>query len=139
MTIPEAVFLAICSDGYRFTASRLLKDRDAHFRCRDSRADFLRLPQGSPIVHSFCTRGKCFSVAGRNIVTESVCSANGQFSRVNCWGKLETRASANRLPGHCGLSTVCSLSGLGRWPTQGLQRNDSANHIPGIMLCGQYW
>lgn len=26
-----------------------------------------------------------------------------QFSRVNCWGKLETRASANRLPGHCGL------------------------------------
>jgi len=26
-----------------------------------------------------------------------------QFSRVNCWGKLETRASADRLPGHCGL------------------------------------
>ncbi len=26
-----------------------------------------------------------------------------QFSRVNCRGKLETRASANRLPGHCGL------------------------------------
>jgi hypothetical protein len=26
-----------------------------------------------------------------------------QFSRVNCQGHSETRASANRLPGHCGL------------------------------------
>ncbi len=81
---------------------------------------FLRFPQGSPIVHSFCTRGKCFLVAGQKVLSQSGCSetwnpqslpdddcgdAGGswQFSRVNCWGKLETRASANRLPGHCGL------------------------------------
>jgi len=63
-----------------------------------------------------------------------------QFSRVNCQGKLETRASANRLPGHCGLLySLLFGAGLGRWPPQGLQRIDSQNHILGIMFCSQHW
>jgi hypothetical protein len=69
-------------------------------------ADFLSHPQGSPIVHSFFTRAKRFSVAGRNILPESGFSeyvailkacqrmiavtlvADWQFSRVNCRGKI---------------------------------------------------
>jgi hypothetical protein len=35
---------------------------------------FLGLPQRRHIVHSFCTRGEVFSVAGRNEVDESGCS-----------------------------------------------------------------
>ena len=63
------------------------------------------------IVHSFCTSAKCFSVATRIVVPQSgvteyvgpskACrtmfvakpAADRRFSRVNCWGKLETRAS----------------------------------------------
>jgi hypothetical protein len=108
------------SDSY--TVSKLLKKPPVrHFRPRDSSSVFLRLPQGSLIVHSFCTSRKCFSVAARNILAQSgfiehvvtlrPCRtmiaakpvADWQFSRVNCRGELETRASACRLPGHCGL------------------------------------
>jgi hypothetical protein len=107
--------------NYFFTTSKLLKNIGPCFVPQSSFLVFLRHPQGSPIVHSFCTRVEGFSVAGRNILSESGFSeyvvnltglpkddcgeAGGswQFSRVNCRGKLETRASANRLPGHCGL------------------------------------
>jgi hypothetical protein len=67
---------------------------------------FLSFPQGSVVVHSFRTRGKCFSVAHRNIPYQSGFSeyvailkacqwmiavtpvADWQFSRVNCQGKI---------------------------------------------------
>ena len=91
---------------------------------------FLSLPQGSLIVHSFCTRAKCFSVAARddlpqsgfteNVGPSKACrtmiaaklAADRQFSRVNCRGKSETRVSACWLPGHCGL-LHCPLFELG--------------------------
>jgi len=62
-----------------------------------------------------------------------------QFSRVNCWGKLETRASANRLPGHCGLLYSLLLEQAGPLANAGMQKDDSPNHILRIMFCSQYW
>jgi hypothetical protein len=35
---------------------------------------FLGFPQGSFAVHSFCTRDSCFSVAARNVLSQSVSS-----------------------------------------------------------------
>jgi hypothetical protein len=107
-------------------------------------------------VHSFCTRGKSFSVAGRNILFESGFSENveisslpdddcgdaggsWQFLRVNCRGELETRASANRLPGHCGLLYSLLLERAGPLANAGLLRSDSQNHILGIVFRSQYW
>jgi hypothetical protein len=71
MTITRAIFSVTWLGGYFFTTSKLLKSRSAHLLGRDSFSDFLRHPQGSRIVHSFCTRGKGFSVAGRDILRES--------------------------------------------------------------------
>ncbi len=52
------------------------------------------------------------------VIAETMLAVTGgsrRFSRVNCRGELETRASADRLPGHCGLLKACSLSRLGCW------------------------
>jgi hypothetical protein len=88
-------------------------------------ADFLSLPQGSSIVHSFFTRAKCFSVAGRNILSESGFSEYVAILKAcqtdDCGdvggrlailegelpGENRKRVSACWLPGHCGL--LCSL------------------------------
>jgi hypothetical protein len=143
--------------GYFFTTSKLLKSRGRIFRRAISSAVFLRLPQGSPIVHSFCTRAEGFSVAGRNILSESGFSeyvaklkacrrmiaakpaAAGNSRGVNCRGKLETRASANRLPGHCGLLYSLLFEQAGPLATAGIAESGSQNHILRIMSCSQCW
>jgi hypothetical protein len=76
MTTTRAIYSVVCFGGYFFTASKLLKSLGTHFCCRDSCADFLRLPQASLTVHSFCTTGKRFCVAGRDILAESGFSEN---------------------------------------------------------------
>jgi len=43
---------------------------------------FLSAPQESLNVHSFFTREKCFSIAGRNILFESGFSENVEFSKL---------------------------------------------------------
>lgn len=106
---------------------------------------FLSFPQGSTIVHSFCTSGEGFSVAGRNLLPQSGFSENvgisqrlpnddcgdaggsWRFSRVNCQGFGNARecvpvARALRPP-----PLPALRSGLGCWPSQRLQSNDSPN------------
>jgi hypothetical protein len=51
--------------------SKLLQSCVMQHLARDLFADFLSLPQGSPLVHSFFTRAKYFSLATRNILLES--------------------------------------------------------------------
>jgi hypothetical protein len=96
--------------------NRLKGGRDKKGSCKV----FLSLPQGSPIVHSFCTSAKCFSVAARNNLPHSGCSENVGLSGAGhddhgqaggrpailegeLPGENRKRASACRLPGHCGL------------------------------------
>jgi hypothetical protein len=43
---------------------------------------FLRLPQGSLPLHSFCTSGSCFSIAARNFQDESGFTENVAFSKL---------------------------------------------------------
>jgi hypothetical protein len=62
--------LLFCS-SYFFTASKLLKSLDPTLGRRNSSTVFLSLPQGSRVVHSFCTTEKRFSVAVRNILPQS--------------------------------------------------------------------
>src|SRR5258708_2075637 len=97
---------------------------------------FLKIPQGSTIVHSFCTSGKRFYVAARGLLpqsgfTENVGTLNTcqtidcgdaggswRFSRVNCQGKNRKCARVRAgCPGIAASSTSCSMSGMGRWPT----------------------
>ena len=98
---------------------------------------FLSFPQGSLNVHSFCTTNRGFSVAVDKILAQSgfhqkrwnsqACEtidcgdAGGsrQFSRVNCRGKSEARASACRLPGHCGLLHFLLFEQVGLLATAG--------------------
>jgi hypothetical protein len=81
---------------------------------------FLRFPQQSVILHSFCTNGPQFSLEGAEPV-EAHClhaSANvervlpghreasagpRQFSRVNCWEDSRVAERRTGLPGRCGL------------------------------------
>jgi len=58
-----------------------------------------------------------------------------QFSRVNCRGKLETRASADRLPGHCGL-LYSLLFGTG-WAAG--QRRVAEMRFSESCFCCMYW
>jgi hypothetical protein len=46
---------------------------------------FLSLPQASLFVHSFCTRGKCFSIAACGDLPQSGCIENVEFSRLAGW------------------------------------------------------
>jgi len=114
---------------------------------------FLSFPQGSHPVHSFCTSGECFSVAGCNLLLQSGFSENvgisqrlpnddcgdaggsWQFSRVNCQGKFgnarecEPVARALRPP-----PLPALRSGLGCWPPHRLHRYDSPNHSSATVL-----
>jgi hypothetical protein len=55
-----------------FTASKLLKLGGAKIPAQIAFLLFLRFPQGSLVVHRFCTMRAMFIVAGRNNLAESV-------------------------------------------------------------------
>jgi hypothetical protein len=96
----------VARGGYSFTVYKLWTFRDLQIPHEEFSTVFLRLPQGSPIVHSFCTRTKCFLIAARDNLPHSwvhrkrgtfeACrtmiaaklAADRRFSRVNCRGKI---------------------------------------------------
>jgi hypothetical protein len=79
----------------------------------------------------FCRRVSTAKTLERSTLAERrFCGDAGgslAISRVNCQGHSETRASANRLPGHCGLLHFPLLERVGRWPSQRRRRSDSQN------------
>jgi hypothetical protein len=107
------------------------------FLFQDSSALFLSFPQGSLVVHSFRTRGKCFSIARRNIPGQSGFSeyvaildacqrmiavtpvVDWQFSRVNCQGEFGNArecvpvARALRPPPQSALERIGQLAAAG--------------------------
>jgi hypothetical protein len=152
-TIPSATLLVVSCDGYFFTASKLLKLIGPS--CTGPR--FLRaFPQastGKTYRPQLLHKGEMFFCCGaQHSVSEWVQRKRGssqslpnddcgdaggswQFSRVNCQGKFgnarecEPVARALRPPLRSAVR-----SGLGCWLLQGLQRNDSQNHILRIMV-----
>jgi hypothetical protein len=132
--------------GYFFTTSKLLK------RCY-FKVSWTRFPPGFPqpstgksrrpqLLHKrqmfFCCGAQPSApewvqrIRGnsQSLPNDDCGDAGGsrQFSRVNCRGKLETRASANRLPGHCGLLYSPLLEQAGPLAAAGWQGSDSPNH-----------
>jgi hypothetical protein len=65
----------------------------------------------------------------QNLPKDDCGNAGGswQFSRVNCRGKSKTRASADRLPGHCGLLNSLLLERVGSLATARSRKSDSSN------------
>jgi len=83
-------------------------------------------------LEAICRRVVASKTWNSQSLPDDECSDTGgsrQFSRVNCRGKLETRESAYRLPGLCGLPLQSALwAGWTTGPTQGMQSGDSQNH-----------
>src|SRR6266849_9295952 len=136
-----------------FTPDKLLNSQGDNPPKGISFLVFLSFPQGSHPVHSFCTSGECFSVAGCNLLPQSGFSENvgisqrlpnddcgdaggsWQFSRVNCQGKFGNARECQPVARALRPPPLPALrSGLGCWPPHRLHRYDSPNHSSATVL-----
>jgi hypothetical protein len=116
---------------------------------------FLSFPQGSPVLHSFCTSGHQFTVARDSVFAHSAHSANvrciepahdcdraggdRRFSRVNHREGFQKCASARfRKLGRCGLlrESFPKKQDWRRPLPQSLRVNVRESSIRGLIACG---